>query len=226
MIFIGRTTLLFTNTDKKKKENNMKFFSPEGALYKFITIFWNLVKINVVWLLCCIPIVTIGPSTIAAFAVTMQMAQNTEGYVVHTFFKEFKKNIKGIPMGLLFVLCLEVANVDFQLFNQIEGNPFILLVFGIVAVFVLLMSFTYAFALYSRYENSVMRTLKLSFEISTKYIGRTLILWVLIVLELFAIFYNYTTMFCGVLFGGSVIFYTISGFAVKVFAKIEEESKN
>ena len=113
----------------------MSFFSPDGALYRFISRFWDMVKLNLMWLLFSVPIVTMGPATVAAFSVTLKMVDETEGYVAHQFVKEFRKNLKnGIPLGLLFLLCIEVVNIDFQLFQKIPGNPWAPLVFGIVAI--------------------------------------------------------------------------------------------
>ncbi len=202
----------------------MSFFSPDGAFYRFISRLWDMVKLNLMWLLFSIPIVTIGPATIAAFSITMKMVDDTEGYVARQFVKEFRKNLRnGIPLGLLFLLGIEVVNIDFQLFSKMPDNPMAPLVFGIIAIFVLLMGFTYAFALSARYENTLVRTIQNSVAIATRYFVRTLLLFVLIAIELVLIFYNYTTIFIGVLIGPACIFLTISGFAVPFFREIEKE---
>ncbi|MGN1159195.1 MAG: YesL family protein [Lachnospiraceae bacterium] len=202
----------------------MSFFSPDGALYRFISRFWDMVKLNLMWLLFSVPIVTIGPATVAAFSVTLKMVDETEGYVAHQFVKEFRKNLKnGIPLGLLFLLCIEVVNIDFQLFQKIPGNPWAPLVFGIVAAFIFLMSFIYAFALSARYENTLLQTLKNSASIATRYFVRTLILFIIIAIEIALIFFNLTTMFIGLLIGPACIFLTISGFALPFFREIEKE---
>ena len=57
----------------------MKFFSVDSPLYKFISTFWVVVKLNFFWLLFSLPIVTIGASTTAAFAVGLKMADGSEG---------------------------------------------------------------------------------------------------------------------------------------------------
>ena len=81
----------------------MKLFSVEGPLFKFFDRLWDLIKLNFFWLICSLPVVTVGASTAAAFSITLHMADDTEGYIVKPFFKAFKANLKkGIPMGMIF----------------------------------------------------------------------------------------------------------------------------
>lgn len=202
----------------------MGFFSPDGGLYRFITRFWDMIKLNFLLVLFSLPIVTVGPAIVAAFSVTLKMIDEAEGYVARQFVKEFRKNLKnGIPLGIVFLLCIEVVYVDFQLFTKTEGNPIAPLIFGIVALFVFMMGFVYAFALSARYENTLINTIKNSANIATRYFVRTLGLFFLIAVELLVIFYNLTTLFIGLLIGPACIILSISGFALPFFREIEKE---
>ena len=202
----------------------MKFFSPDSAFYKFMQTLTDLLKVNFLWMLCSLPIVTLGSATIAAFDVTMKMAAQEEGHVGRQFWASFKANIKnGIPYGLLLLLCAYVVWLDFSLFEQIEGNPIILLIMGIVAVFVFIWSFLFTFALQARYENTLIRTLKNSADICTKYFVRTLTLIVVLFLEIVVICWNMTTLFVGFCLGPACIIYTISAYANRFFDELEQE---
>lgn len=184
----------------------------------------DLLKVNFLWMLCSLPIVTLGGATIAAFDVTMKMAAGEEGYVGRQFLKSFKSNFKnGIPYGILLLLCAYVVWLDFSLFDQIEGNPIILLIMGIIAVFVFVWSFLFAFALQARYENTLIRTLKNSADICTRYFLRTLTLIIVLFLEIILICWNTTTLFVGFCIGPACIFFTISAYAVRFFDQIEQE---
>ena len=59
----------------------MKFFSVDGALYKFLTRLWDMIKLNLMWLLFSLPVVTVGAATVAAYSVTLKMVDEQEGYV-------------------------------------------------------------------------------------------------------------------------------------------------
>lgn len=202
----------------------MQIFSPDSPIYKFMRNLTDLFVINVLWVLCSLPVITLGPATIAAFDVTMKMAGDEEGHVGAQFWDAFRKNLKtGIPYGLLLLAGCYIVWLDFSLFEQLEEHPFILLVCGWVGGFALLMMFLYAFALQARYRNTVIRTLKNSADIAIRYFVRTILLIALLVLEIFVIFWNSTTLFFGILIGPAAMIYTISGFAWYFFQEIEKE---
>jgi uncharacterized membrane protein YesL len=201
-------------------------FSPEGALYKFISRLWDVIVLNFMWILFSIPIVTIGASTVAAYSVCLKMVDEEEGYIAGSFVKAFKENIKqGIILGLITIAAIYIVYLNFALFNAIESNPLPLLIMGIMGSVVFFFSLIYAFPLVARYENTIGRTLRNSFDISIRFIVRTLILLVLVALELFLIFYNLTSMLIGFLIGPAFIMFTIAAFAKRIFQKIEREQK-
>lgn len=202
----------------------MKAFSTDGIIYKIIQGIINVVKVNFLWMIFSLPLVTMGGATIAAFDVCMKMAGGEEGYVAREFVRSFRKNFKvGIPYGLLFLLCCYVVWLDFSLFDQIEGNPIILLIMGMIAAFVFIWMFLFAFALQARYENTFIRTLKNSADICTRYFLRTLTLLIAIALQVALFSWNLTTLFIGFLVGPACIIFTISGYARVFFRQIEKE---
>lgn len=204
----------------------MKFFGPDGPVYKFIQTLVDLIKINFLWILFSLPVVTLGGATIAAFDVTMQMAGEEEGHVGRDFIASFRRNFKcGIPYGLLLIFCCYVVWLDFSLFNQIEGNPMVLLVMGMVSAFIFLLSFLFAFPLQARYENTLLKTLKNSADICTKFFLRTMSLVIVLFVEIVLIYWNETTLFIGLLIGPACIIYTISGYARYFFRLIEKENQ-
>ena len=56
----------------------MKFFSVDSAFYRFITRLWDILQLNFCWVLCSLPIVTMGASTVAACSVALKMEEDTE----------------------------------------------------------------------------------------------------------------------------------------------------
>lgn len=202
----------------------MKFFSVDGALYKFLTRLWDMIKLNLMWLLFSLPIVTVGAATVAAYSVTLKMVDEQEGYVARQFVKAFKENWRqGIPMGLLALFCSYVVYLDLELQRVMEGDSTMFLIFGMIAAFVFSMSFIYAFPLSARYENTLIGTLKNSVNIATRYFLRTLLLVAVLAVEVIIFIFNYTTLLIGVLIGPACIMLTISGFALYFFKEIEKE---
>ena len=202
----------------------MKIFSQDGVLYKLISNFFALLKINLLWLLVSLPIVTLGGATIAAYDVFLKMGREEEGYIGRQFIDSFKKNFKtGIPYGLLMLFCIYVVWLDFSLFEQLEDNPIILLIMGMIAAFVFLISFLFAFPLQARYENTLVKTLKNSADISVRYFVRTLTLIIALAVELAFFFWSPVTLIFGVLIGPACLMYTVAGYAGIFFREIEKE---
>lgn len=204
----------------------MKFFSIDGPLYQFFSRLLDMLKLNFLWLLCSLPVVTIGASTAAAFSITLKMVDEREGYITKQFFTAFKANLKqGIPTGLLNLFFVYALYLDFQLFHAVEGNPIYFLILGIVGSVMCFGYFIYAYALMARYENTFLQTLKNSMEICIKYVGKTLLIVLVLAVEIVLFMFNTTTLFIGILVGPAVMFLTISGPAMYVFRDIERKSK-
>jgi len=202
----------------------MKIFSIDSPIYRFFTRLWDMIKLNFIWLICSLPIVTLGASTAAAFSVTLKMVDDTEGYVVADFFKAFRSNLKkGIPLGLIFVICSYGLYLYTQMYSVFESYKTVMLIVGIVAGFVYFMLFIYAFPLLARYENSIFRTLGNSYRIATRYFLRTLLLAVIIAVEVALFMWNQILIFIGLLIAPACIMLTISGFAIRFFREIEKE---
>lgn len=53
------------------------FFSTDSKLYRFMSRLTDLVKLNLMWLIFSLPIITLGISTIAAYTVTLKMAEGS-----------------------------------------------------------------------------------------------------------------------------------------------------
>lgn len=204
----------------------MNFFSVDGKLYRFLSRFWDVLRLNFCWLLFSLPIVTIGASTTAAFSLGLRMADETETYIFGPFFKAFKENFKkGTIIGILNLVYAYAIYMDFQLFNAVEGNPIMFLIVGIVGAFIGVCAFLYAYALTARYENTIPKTLKNSFDITIRYFGRSLVT-VLVCLVLYVILnWNTVMLLFFVLIGPACIIYTISGTALYVFRDIEKKTQ-
>lgn len=201
-----------------------KFFSPDSKFYKFMQRLTDVFLLNMIWLLCSLPIVTIGISTIAASKVTLDMSEEREGRVVHDFLREFKRNRKqGLAMSFISLLSVWAVYLDFQLFHAAQEHEIVFLIIGIVAAYLLLFSQLYVYPLLARYDNTLIRSMKNSFRISMKYFLRSLLLAVTVAFEFAIIFWNYTTMFVGVIIGPVFIIYTISGFSIHIFRELEKD---
>lgn len=199
------------------------FFSVDSKLYKFMSKLTDLFKLNFLWLVFSLPIVTVGISTTAAYTVALKMAENQEGYIAGDFLKAFKANWKqGLVMTFITIICVWAVYLDFRIFSVVEENSYVFLIIGIVAAYVLGFSLLYAYPLLARYENTVLNTLKNSFQISMKYFLRSLLLVILIAFEIAVMFWNLATLILILIVGPAFVMLTVSSFAMIIFRELEK----
>lgn len=202
----------------------MKFFSADSPFYKFMQRLWDILQVNFFWVICSIPIVTIGASTAAAFKVCLHMVDDEEGYIAKEFFKGFKENWKqGTVLGLVSLIAVYAVYLDIQLFNAVEDNPMIFLIAAILSGILFAVCLLYAFPLMARYQNKLWKIFRNSFEICRRYAGRTLVLILVLAVELIVWFFNRTTLFIGFFIGPACLIYTIAGMSLRIFQIIEKE---
>lgn len=138
-------------------------FSINSPLWEMTDKIVRLLWLGILWALCCIPVITIGPSTTALYSVTLKYVRGEEGYLTSSFFHAFRKNFK--QSSLAWGISLAVGSflfADFVLYSRLnlKGIPSAVLftVFaGILAAFILANIFLYPLLAY--FDNTLKRTL-------------------------------------------------------------------
>ncbi len=70
----------------------MSFFSYESKFSQILIKLSYSCWLNLLWMICSLPIFTIGASTTALYAVTLKIADDSETNVTKQFFDSFRKN--------------------------------------------------------------------------------------------------------------------------------------
>ena len=74
----------------------MKFFDLDSPLMQVLNKVADLLWLNILTLICCIPIVTAGASLTAMNYMALKIVRNEECYITKGFFKSFKQNFKQV----------------------------------------------------------------------------------------------------------------------------------
>ena len=69
-----------------------KLFNPDGLFARIMNTVLALIVLNVLWLLCCVPVVTAGASTAALYAVLIRMRDGDDAKVLRRFFAAYSFN--------------------------------------------------------------------------------------------------------------------------------------
>ncbi len=148
--------------------------SPDNRVMMFITKIVNSVYLNILWFICCIPIVTIGASTTALFYVTLKMVKNEEGSIGRQFFSAFRANFRQSTKVWLIMLALGIVlAIDGYIFYHMRYTN-VLWTVGtavfIVAVAAYAIVAMYIFPLMARFENTIRAMFKNSIMIGMRFL--------------------------------------------------------
>lgn len=171
-----------------------KIFDMDSPVMRFLTIMADLMILNLLTIICCIPIITAGAALTALNYVTLKMVRNQEGYIVKSFFKSFKENFRQATIIWLFVLAFILIFVgDIMIFNYaaIEFPKALKIFLFVLALFVAMVTI-YVFPVLSRFENTVMNTIKNALLMSILSFPKTVLMMILYVAPL--VFFYFTAM--------------------------------
>ena len=142
----------------------------------------NAFLLNLLWLVICLPILTIFPATTALFAVVREWQKENDIKVFSAFFRHLKSNFKqSLILGVLWlaVTCLLIVDIIFTI--QIEsGIKYVLLSFFLLLIIVYVFVTITIFPVLVHYKVSwKMRLRMLSFYQLENCIIRYYLYWFL-----------------------------------------------
>jgi uncharacterized membrane protein YesL len=191
-----------------------------GRFYTVLEVLTNFFLLNLIWLIMCIPVITIFPATTAMFGVIRQWINKEDYSVVFSdFFRFFKENFKtSFFIGCLWFIVAFLLYFDFYLMQQL-GSTTKFLLFPIFLLLGILLTFTsvFLFPVLVHYNTSSIGALKTSFFLSISYLPATL-LAVIVVAGLIGVFLMFPGAFFILFSVGSYIIYLICN---RVFKKVE-----
>ncbi|MDO4623265.1 MAG: DUF624 domain-containing protein [Eubacteriales bacterium] len=206
----------------------MGIFAPDGKLAAFLNGLGSLIVLNILTLICCLPVVTAGAALCALFTMTMRMVRKEDGKIIKEYFAAFRQNFKkSTIVWLAGIFLTAFMAFDIYILSGMEGKwmliyRIVLLVLIVILGIILL----YYLMLQARFENTIRETLKNAVILAVvKHI-----LSILMLAVMFAPFLLYMVslrfLSVGFLLGISGPAYLISIFFVSVFRSLEPKTED
>lgn len=203
-----------------------RIFNFEGPVFSFLSRLADLFWLNLLFIVCSIPIVTIGASITAMYYVTLKMAKNEEGYITQSFFKSFKQNFKQstviwliyLVVSVVLVLDLRIANGGSLagIFDSNAVSNVVIVSVSLMGV-LLLMTETYVFPILAQFDNTVKNTIKNAFFISIRHLPYTFLMLVLAAIPVVLMWFT-PAAFLLIFIIFALVAYINSTFFTKIFA--------
>ena len=121
----------------------MNLLNEDNVVHVFLNKLGDIVIANLLFILCCIPVITIGPSLTALYHCMMRTVKGNNNGTTKTFFRAFKENFKQSLIIWLLILAagaMIILNIRFLL--HAEGSAAHMLFYLSVGVLTLLIIFT------------------------------------------------------------------------------------
>lgn len=148
--------------------SNYGTFGENNPVWKAINRYADMLLTGVLFVITCLPVVTIGASLCAFYYTAMDSLRKEDGYIFKRYFSSFGKNFKKATILWLIMLAIAAVlglDVYFWLVNsQVQFSGVMLGISGILC-FLWFMTFMFVFPLQTRFENSIGKTLQNAFMI-------------------------------------------------------------
>ena len=141
-----------------------KLFDMDSPLMRGLSFAGDLLILNILTVLCSIPVITLGASLTGLYD-TINRMYNGQGYSVKGFFAAFKSNFKqATALWILFCVIGTVLICSLLLSLQIANMiALVLRIVLCILVVLYLMALAWVFPLQAKFYNTVGNTLKNAF---------------------------------------------------------------
>ena len=191
----------------------------DGKFVKVLNRIADLVGLNLLAILFCIPIITIGASITAVYGCIFRIQEKREGYLTKDFWKLFKECFRSSTIiYLVGVAVVAMLYLDYQIFAT-DSRLDILQVLVVAGGILVAEIFTYAFPMESYFENSLKATVKNALLLGISNIPYTLLMLGINVFPFFLVARIPVTFGIWFLIGISGVAWINSFFLKKIFSK-------
>lgn len=201
-------------------------FKYDNKFFEILGKITDVVILNLLFIISCLPIITIGTSITASYSVAMRMVKDEETYITREFIKRFKENFKTSTIVWSIMLIIGgVLGFDFYMSKLVLNESIskvLQLVFTVISI-IYIFTLIYVFPIISKFENTIKNTIINSILISIQNLPYTVIMVILnlspiLLMSLFSSYWGQIIFFY-IVIGFGIITYINSIFFEKIFNK-------
>jgi uncharacterized membrane protein YesL len=162
-------------------------FNTNSPLFSLGEHVFDIMAVSILWAICCIPIITIGPATCALYYVAVKQVRKKDGSLINNFFGSFRDNLRtGIPLTCIVLIYATFMVAGIWALNGAVENGSIGTVGGYLSyaakalLLPMFLVLPYLAPVKSRFSMDNGAILKLSIIMSLRFFWRTILLLALI----------------------------------------------
>lgn len=204
-------------------------FHYENPFIQFLVRVGDLMILNALFILCSLPVVTLGASLTALHRVTQNMLFEQEEPLLKAFFRAFRQNFKQSTLAWLVELVVIVSLVcDVLLVMAYFDGGLAKAMYILVAVLAILVAgvFSYLMPLIARYENGMRQQVYNAVVLAIIKLPKTVLLMLLnllpVILLLISVPVFVQTLIFWVIIGFAFVSFLTSSILKPVFQQLEK----
>ena len=203
----------------------MKLFNLDSPLMQALTKVADLLWLNILTIICSVPIVTIGASLTAMNYMALKIVRDEECYITKGFFKSFKENFRQATIIWLILLVVGVlliadyfimGNSDFKYSGAAQ---IAIMACGII----LLCEIMFVFPVLAKFGNTIVNTMKNALMMSVLQFPKTVLMIIMYAIPAILFFFVVSLMPITFCFGLSVPAWCSAKLYNKFFKKLEDQ---
>lgn len=203
----------------------MKIFDLDSPLMNVLNKMADLMWLNILTMICCIPIITAGAALTSMHYVALKIVRDEESYITRNFFKSFKTNFRQATLiWLLILLVAAVLGGDYYIITK-SGMDFskVLIVLIMAAGVLVICTSLYVFPVLAKFDNTIMGTIRNAFIMSILQLPKTVVMFVMAFFPLIIYLVSLRLIPIIFLFGFSLPAYGSALLYNKFFKKLEDQ---
>ena len=181
----------------------MKLFSYDSKFSQIMLKLCYGCYLNLLWMVCSLPVFTAGAATAALYDVTLRLAREEEPPLTARFFKAFRENFRQATILWLILLGIGVllgadGYILYHLYKSTTGMVSVICTLGLALIIVAAIAYVivllYVFPLVASVKNTNWAMLKNALLIGIHYLFCTILVFAIHFAMFFAVVAIYTPL--------------------------------
>lgn len=209
----------------------MNLLNEDNIVHIFLNKIGDIVIANLLFILCSIPLITIGPSLTALYHCMLRTVKDNNNGTIKTFFRAFKENfVQSLIIWLLIVAAGFVLITNMLFLMENNGAASQILLYGSCAALALLIIFTlYIFPVIAAFANTLRALSRNAFLLAFIHFPTTLAMAVISLLPMYMTYQDVKLMplyaCCWFFFGFGLTAFINSCLLYRFFRKLLPEEE-
>lgn len=198
------------------------FFNLDNPVFKFLSTLVDLTLLNVMFIISCLPIFTIGTALTSMHYVMITGWDTQNAHLIKKYTKSFKQNFKQSTVLWLVMLVIGavIGATGWMVYQQSKVDDstifmIMVIIFAIICI-VYLCIFTYVWPVLAKFDNTTSATVKNALLLAMSHLPSTLVVWLIFGIAAYFMLTNVVVAAFGVLILLAVVAY----FQGKVFRSV------